>query len=147
MQSSSIFLLRKLGKITIICLAIAGVAANIAVSQFLPSVYYSFIEGDKSAAVYFLKSVKTLPQFNTLAERQRNIFGQDIDIELFDAETKREVQIFQLEKMLVYNEKSRDILYHLYKLYNEEGSTEKAQMYLKRAQAVDPKVEEQMAKF
>lgn len=139
-SASSIFLLKKLSKIAVICIAIVGVAANIAISQFLPASYFSFIEGDKDSTIYFLKSVKTLPEFSTIAARQRNVFGQDIDIELFDGETKREVEIFQLEKMLVYNAKSRDVLYGLYKLYKAQGSTEKAQMYLQRAKDVDPMV-------
>lgn len=130
-----------MGKLLVICIAIAGVAANIAASQFVPASYYAFIEGDKTATMDFLRAMKPIPEFNVLLERQRNIFGAEIDFNLFDAETKREIQIFQLEKILEYNPKSRDVLYGLYKLYNEGDRTDKAQEYLNRAKAIDPLVE------
>ncbi len=141
MQSSSVFLVKKLAKMFLICLAIAIVAANIAISQFLPADFFSFMQEDKTTAIHFLKSLKSVPQFNMLAERQRNIYGRDIDIELFGSETQRDVKIFQLEKMLTYNPNARDVLFNLYKLYKEAGNTEKANRYLKQARAIDPMVE------
>ncbi len=140
MSPISLYLLKKLITVCVVFIFLIFLVLNIAASQFLPTSYFSFIEGDRESAVSLLKAVKLLPEFPTLADRQRKIYGNIIDTELFTTEKNREVRIFQLEQLRAKYPKSRDILYGLYLLYNDEGAVEKAQKYLQQAQAIDPMV-------
>jgi tetratricopeptide (TPR) repeat protein len=138
MSPASQYVFKKLLKIGLYGVLFILLVLNIAASQFLPTSYFSFVEGDRASAVELLKAVKFLPEFTILADRQREIYGENIDSELFTTEKNRAIKIMHLEQLLAEYPKSRDILYGLSVLYADEGNTEKAQMYMKKAQAIDP---------
>lgn len=138
MSPASQYVLKKLLKIGLYGVLFVLLVLNIAASQFLPTSYFSFVEGDRASAVELLKAVKFLPEFTILADRQREIYGENIDSELFTTEKNRAIKIMHLEQLLAEYPKSRDILYGLSVLYADEGDTAKAQMYMKKARAIDP---------
>lgn len=140
MSPTAIYVLKKLAKAFVAFIFLLFLVLNIASSQFLPTSYFSFVEGDKAAAVQLLRAVKLLPEFTTLIDRQRQIYGSNLDNELFSSEKNREVKIVRMEQLVLQYPKSRDILYGLYLLYSDEGNAEKANSYLKRAQQIDPTV-------
>ena len=53
---------------------------------------------------------------------------------------KRKETMAEFESLLQKNPKSRDLLYNLYLLYNEDGNKIKAEEYLKKAKEIDPTV-------
>lgn len=138
MSPASQYVVKKLLKVSVYAVLFLLLVLNIAASQLLPVSYFSFVEGDRASAVELLKAVKFLPEFTTLADRQREIYGEDIDSELFTAEKNRAIQVMHLEQLRAEYPKSRDILYGLSVLYADQGDREKAQSYLKQAQAIDP---------
>lgn len=140
MSPASQYVLKKILKAAVFFLLLLLLVLNIAASQLLPTSYFSFIEGDRASAVELLKAVKFLPEFTTLANRQRQIYGENIDSDLYTTEKNRSIRIFHLEQLLAQYPKSRDILYGLSVLYSDEGNAEKAQSYLKQAKAIDPMV-------
>lgn len=140
MSRESQYVLKKLLKVSMYAFLFLLLVLNIAASQFLPTSYFSFVEGDRSSAIALLKAVKFLPEFTVLADRQRQIYGADIDRELFTTEKNRAIKILHLQQLLSQYPRSRDILYGLSVLYADEGNTQKSEMYLKQAQAIDPMI-------
>ena len=138
MSPASKYVLKKLLKLSAVSVLLLFLVLNIAASQFLPGAYFSFVEGDRASAVLLLKAVKLLPEFPILAQRQRQIYGESIDSELYITEKNRKQNIIRLEQIRTRYPKSRDVLLGLYLLYNEEGDAAKARMYLEQAQAIDP---------
>lgn len=140
MSPTALYVLKKLSKAFIAFIFLVFLVLNITASQFLPNSYFTFIEGDKESAVQLLKAVKFLPEFTTLIDRQRQIYGSRLDDELFSTEKNREAKVARLEQLNLQYPQSRDILYGLYLLYNDEGNAQKANAYLKSAQEIDPLV-------
>lgn len=140
MSEMGVYVLKKSAKAFIAFIFLIFLVLNIAASQFLPTSYFTFVEGDKASAVQLLKAVKFLPEFTTLIDRQRQIYGSNLDNELFSTEINREEKIMRLEQLAQQYPKSRDILYGLYLLYNDEGNAGKATAYLQRAKAIDPSI-------
>lgn len=124
----------------LIFIVVLLLAANIVSSQNISGLYFRLVDGGKQATVEYLKTIKTLPQFRKDLDRQKALFGQNIENEVFEEEVRRKQRIKELEGLLQKNPKSRDILYALYLLYNEEGNKQIANEYLRKAQEIDPNI-------
>jgi tetratricopeptide (TPR) repeat protein len=92
----------------------------------------------------FLKKIKRTKEFPQQLNYYKNIYGQDIEKEVFTEEIKRKEEIKKLEIILQKNQKARDVLVRLAILYFEDEDFKKAKEYYQRAKEVDPmvKVEE-----
>lgn len=111
---------------------------NITVSQLIHPLYYKVANEDGEATVEMLILSKHLPEFKEMLAMQDKIFGPSIESEVFQREIQRNDRIGALEALLQKNPKARDVLYTLYKLYNENGEKGRAREYLDRAKEIDP---------
>ncbi len=111
---------------------------NIISSQNISGLYFRLVNGQRKAAVEYLKNIKDLPQFQEDLGRQKAFFGQNIESAVFQEETYRKQRVKELEAVLKRNPQARDVLYALYILYNAEGNKQIADEYLRKAQEVDP---------
>lgn len=117
---------------------------NIALSQFISSLYFKTVDQDRFSVVLFLRGLINNPVFPTQFSRYQNIYGKDLKNEVYAKQTALNLKIKNLEQILKLNPRARDILYSLYWLYLEKGDKTKAEEYLNRASKVDPKI---MQKF
>jgi len=111
---------------------------NIYFSQKIPPLYSKFVSEDKQAIITYLKQIKNLPIFKKDLKKFSIIFGEKIEKAVFLEEEERKIKIKKLETVLQKNPKSRDVLYSLYKLYQESGNYQLAEKYLQKAKEVDP---------
>lgn len=113
--------------------------ANIVMSQYMPDLTFKLYHTGSDVVGEFLRKGKTIPSFHTLSpEVQETMTAHDNEI--FAASRKRRAEIDALEYILTINPQSRDALYGLSLLYEEEGDQGKADAYLIAAQSVDPQV-------
>ena len=82
-----------------------------------------------------------LPAFPLFLQMNKNIYGGSLKQEVFAKDNKRKETIAKFESLLQKNPKSRDLLYNLYLLYQEDGNGTKAEEYLRRAKVIDPMIE------
>jgi hypothetical protein len=114
--------------------------ANVFASQTVSPLYGQIVNGDEKAVVSFLKKTKMLPEYQSLFATQLNIYGVDLQNEVYSEEKKRQYMITHLEPLLQKNPKSRDVLYTLSMLYRQEGNVQMAEKYRILAEEVDPMV-------
>lgn len=120
------------------CLLFLFLFTNMILSQLVSPIYFQLARENKNASVSFLKKIKNLPHFIPFLEMNKNIYGEYIEQEVFAEDNKRKEMIAKFESLLEKNKKSRDLLYNLYLLYQEDKNYSKAQEYLDRAKEVDP---------
>ncbi len=114
---------------------------NIYFSQTLHPLFFNLTNNQKKTdAVLFLKKIKGTKEFPQQLQYFKNIYGQDIEKEVFTDETRRKEEVKNLETILLKNEKARDILVKLAILYFEDGNLIKAKDYYQRAKAIDPMI-------
>lgn len=111
---------------------------NFIYSQIISPLYFGFINEDRKSVVSYLQKIKTLTIFNSELNKSKNLFGKDIENDVFRQDIERNNQIKEFEQILQKNPQSRDILYGLYQLYLEKGDMIKAKEYLTLAKAIDP---------
>jgi len=112
---------------------------NILGSQLMPSLYFSLINEEPKASVFFLKQIQSKPKYASDFLQQRNVFQPEIQNQILAEEIEQKNMINKFEQLLQKNNKSRDILYGLYLLHKAQGD-DLAEMYLKRAKEVDPSI-------
>ena len=114
---------------------------NLVAGQFISPLYFQLVKEDKKAVVSFLSKIKMLPAFPLFLQMNKNIYGGSLKQEVFAKDNKRKETIAKFESLLQKNPKSRDLLYNLYLLYQEDGNGTKAEEYLRRAKVIDPMIE------
>ncbi|OGK12595.1 hypothetical protein A3C98_00675 [Candidatus Roizmanbacteria bacterium RIFCSPHIGHO2_02_FULL_37_15] len=128
-------------KILAIIFFFSFLVLNLTLSQYISPLYFQLMKEDKNAAIRFLSKIKNLPYFLPLLEVNKNIYDNSLEQEVFAEDIKRKKIISQFESLLQKNPKSRDILYNLYLLHNEDGNKIMAQEYLRRAKEIDPSID------
>jgi|SRR3990170_1524097 len=128
-------------KILAIIFFFSFLVLNLTLSQYISPLYFQLMKEDKNAAIRFLSKIKNLPYFLPLLEVNKNIYDNSLEQEVFAEDIKRKKIISQFESSLQKNPKSRDILYNLYLLHNEDGNKIMAQEYLRRAKEIDPSID------
>lgn len=113
---------------------------NLISSQMIPPLYFKFINEDKKSIISFLQDIKNLKIFGEELNKSKNLFGKDIENEVFQPEIENNNKIKEFEQILIKNPQSRDILYSLSRLYLKKGDIITANNYLKQAKAVDPNI-------
>lgn len=117
------------------------VLINVYSSQVLHPLFFNLVNNQKkSDAVLFLKKIKGTQKFPQQLQYFKNIYGQDIEKEVFAEEIKRKQEIIKFETLLQKNAKARDVLIKLAILYFEDGDLNKAKEYYQRAKNIDPMV-------
>lgn len=111
---------------------------NIVYSQNISSLYPSFADEDKMSSVLFLKTIRFLPDFNSLLSRYKSIFDKSIVGLVYEDEWQRKVQIEKLNQALEKNPKAKEVLSALSKLYKKDGNELKAEEFFKKTKAIDP---------
>jgi hypothetical protein len=108
-------------------------------SQQVSPLYFRLTNEEPAAVVNFLKTSRDLPEFQmlipdikqTIASHEKDIYADD---------RVRSAKISDLEKLLVRNPRSRDVLYALAVMYRDNRDEVKAEEYMKKALEIDPKV-------
>lgn len=117
------------------------VFSNIYSSQFFPPLLFTLVNQQKrSDAILFLKKIKKTKEFPQQLNYYKNIYGQEIEKEVFAEELKRKEEIKKLKMLLKKNQKARDVLVKLAILYFEEEDFKKAKEYYQKAKEVDPQI-------
>lgn len=128
----------KLKSKTILLVLVVFLLFNIVYSQNISSLYPSFADEDKTSSVLFLKTIRSLPDFNGLLSRYESIFDKSIVGLVYKDERQRKTQIEKLNQALEKNPKAKEVLSALSKLYKEDGNELKAEEFFKKTKAIDP---------
>jgi len=114
---------------------------NVYSSQILHPLFFNLVnQQKKSDAVVFLKKIKGTKEFPQQLNYYKNIYGGEIEKEVFAEEVRRKEEIRKLETLLQKNEKARDVLVRLAILYFEDEDFKKAKEYYQKAKEIDPMV-------
>jgi len=113
---------------------------NLVYSQTISPLYFKFINEDQKSVVSFLQKIKNLAIFNKELNKSKNLFGKDIENDVFQPDFERNIKIKEFEQVLQKNPQSKDILYGLFQLYSEKGDKIIANKYLLQAKAIDPNI-------
>ena len=111
---------------------------NLVLSQLISPLYFQLVKEDKKTVASFLNKIKNLTIFPSFLEMNKKIYGNSLEQDVFAEDNKRKETIAEFESLLQKNPQSRDILYNLYLLYNEDGNKTKAAEYLMKAKEIDP---------
>lgn len=114
--------------------------ANILLSQYISPLYFRFIMDDIPATAQYIKKMQNTPQFHALFNEQKNVFGNELEEQVYMRNITQAQLKNKLEQVLKLNPKSRDALYELYVINEREGNHTLALSYLDQALAIDPKV-------
>lgn len=139
-KSSSATLLTKTGLWVGGLSLLLYLSVNIAVSQMISPLYFQMTKDERSAVVPFLVSVKPQSVFGQRLATYKRLYGEGIEQEVFEEETRRNALITSQLEILKRNPRSKEALYNLYLLYKDRGDSAAADAYLKRAQEIDPTV-------
>lgn len=110
---------------------------NINAPQRFPSLYFSLVDGNETAAITYLQKIYKTPLFTQFFFLDQDANGRLMQ-EIRRDEVTRENRIATYQQALLLNPKDRDILLALSRIYNQNGDKIKADLYLKQAQVVDP---------
>ena len=140
---------KKILKVFIFFLLAAFVLINFYSFQVFQPLFFSLINTQrKSDAVLFLKKIKKHKEFNQQLVYFKNLYGPEIEKDVFEEEIKRKREIKKLETLLQKNEKARDVLLKLAILYFEDENFKKAKEYYQKAKKIDPQIKiEELEKF
>lgn len=111
---------------------------NVIYSQLVSPLYFNQVVNEKKTVIDYLKSIRTLPEFGEQLMLYKNLYGEQVEEEVFYDDSIRKQKIKNLELLLEKNLKARDILYSIFLLYSNEGDEKKALEYLDRARSIDP---------
>ncbi len=109
--------------------------ANIIFSQNLSEIFFGLVNFEKKSVINFLEKIRQEKNFFSQLKFYENIYGKEIKDQVFQKENEKKQMIKKLEQVLKKNPKSRDILYSIFLLTNDEK-------YLQQAKAVDPEIGE-----
>ncbi len=113
---------------------------NIAASQYVPDVYIPLMRGDRDAAIFFLQGMRSTRNYDNFFNRLNNISGGDLGNYVYSDVRFRGEQIRKLELVAVKYPEHRDVLFYLSKLYREQGDDKAADVYMHKAEVIDPLV-------
>ena len=113
---------------------------NVFSSQTISPLYFQLTNEDKNAVVQYLKAIRLQPVFVSELQKFKNIYGSDIENQVFSEEKDKQRLIKNLEQILEKNPYSRDILYRLFLLNKDLGNKQLAGEYLRRVKEVDPNI-------
>ncbi len=131
-------MLKNLGIGLALFTAFVYLSLNIVYSQLISPLYFRQVVDEKNSIVAYLKSIRTLPTFEHDLLLYKNLYGRQIEDEVFYDESARGDKIRKLEALLVKNPNSRDTLYNLYLLHSQAGDDTKALEHLNKAKQIDP---------
>ena len=114
---------------------------NLIYSQLISPLYFQLAKEDKTAVTDFLSKIKNLPVFSSFLEINKNIYGNSLEAEVFAESVKRKQSIKEYESYLQKNPASRDVLYNLYLLYQDNNNQIKAKEYLNKTKELDPLIQ------
>lgn len=126
------------GKYTLYIVICIFLLLNIFLSQFISPLYFQMMNENQKIFVYYLKSIRSLPQFSSELLRLKNTYGNELQNDVYSKEIEEKRMIQKYEQILDKNMYSRDILYSLFFLYDQTGDKKVAQEYLNRAKTIDP---------
>lgn len=129
---------KELALIIFFIILLTYLIANIYSSQSISSLFIGVVNDEKPVVIEYLKKIKNLPIFKQDLKNFSQVFGKNIIKEVLKEEEETKIKIKQLELALKKNPNSPQIFYALSILYNNLGDKNKAQEYLKKAQAIDP---------
>lgn len=115
--------------------------ANIALSQLISPLYFTFVKKESSAIVPFLVSIKSLPIFDSKLLLYKNLYGAHIEGEVFTEELRKNALINNFERILKINPSARDIYYNLSVLFRARGDEKKSNEYFQKAKMIDPSID------
>jgi len=107
-------------------------------SQIISPLYSRVVNEDKSGVINYLKKIILLPVYKEELSVYKKNFGEGLENAVLSEKLSRDNRIQKLEQLLVNNPKSRDVLYSLFLLYQEDGNKIKSQYYFQKAKEVDP---------
>lgn|GEM_PF-1537223 len=111
---------------------------NIVFSQNISPLYFRIINDDRSAVVNFLQTIRYSPIFPFFYNLNKNIYGKNLEYEVFVEENKKIRLVKNLEQILTRSPQARDVLFMLYILNKDLNRPHQAEKYLKTAKAIDP---------
>lgn len=111
---------------------------NVFLSQYVPPLYFQFMNDGQNAAAYYLQLIRPLHQFSSELARLSNIYGKGLEDAAYGREIEEKILIQNYEQILQKNPYARDILLRLFSMYIEKGDKKLALEYLQRAKEVDP---------
>lgn len=112
---------------------------NIISSQDISPTYFNLVNGDEMAVATYLKSIKSLPEYDMELAKYKEAMP-DVEIEIFKDDLEKRTLITNFERILEKNPSSRDALYNLYLLNSSSGDQNQALEYLRRAREIDPEI-------
>jgi len=122
-------------------LAVSFVLINIYSSQTIHPLFIRLVnQPQKPDVILFLKKIKGTKEFSQQLDYFKNLYGEEIEKEVYAEEVKRREEIKKLEAILPKNPKARDVLVKLAILYFEDGKPNAAKDYYQKAKAIDPLV-------
>lgn len=114
--------------------------ANIAASQLVPQVFAEIVSNNQQAAIGFLRSIRTLPDYSDFQDRLAGIYGIEFVRTLNADLVARNSEIRRLEALSAQYPQSPQLLHRLAVLYNENGSYEQSARYRAEALLLDPQI-------
>lgn len=111
---------------------------NIALTQTVSPLYFSLIQDEKAHLVSFLSAIRSLPLFQSKLLLYKNLYGKTVEEQVYAEDKRKNELIHKLEQILKKNPSARDILYSLYLLHSDRENINVANVYLKKAQEIDP---------
>jgi tetratricopeptide (TPR) repeat protein len=111
---------------------------NIIASQTISPLYFNLVNDGKKSTINFLQKIRNQEFFTKIYQMNKNIYGENIENEVFGNEKNRQLLITNYQQALEKNPESRDALYNLYILYKKEGNLTKAKEFLYKARLIDP---------
>lgn len=134
---------KRIQTIVFLVVGLLFLIVNIIASQLVSPLMVKLLENpDENTVALYLQKIRTLPLFDDELFFYQNMYGETINDKVFRVEKERRTTISQLEELLRKNPQARDVLYNLSKLYQAEGNTAQADIYLQKAKAIDPFVGE-----
>jgi len=125
----------------LICLTFF-LSLNIVFSQNISPIYFRIINDDRSAVVNFLQTIRYSHSFSFFYNLNKNIYGKNLQYEVFAEENKKVQLVKNLEQILTRSPRARDVVYMLYVLNKDLNHQRQANEYLKTAKAIDPNIKE-----
>ena len=83
------------------CILFLFLAANVALSQIISPLYFQLSQPNQQLIVEFLKAAKSLPLFEEKLILYKNMYGSEVEEEVFADDKQREALINQLEQILL----------------------------------------------
>lgn len=113
---------------------------NLITSQTVSPLYSGIVNAERSSVVDYLQKIRKLQMFDAELEHFESVYGTPIISDVFKNELKRQNLVFDLKSRLALNPKSRDVLYGLSILYQQEGNENQYRHYFDLAKEVDPEI-------